>query len=354
MVHENEFSGSSAQQEAGAFLMELTGTVAELTSSCTHALEIAMMAIGLEAGDEVIVPSFAFMSVPNAVLRAGGKPVFADIDAMTMNMSAQGLEQRLTSRTRAVVYMHYGGLSHDMSDIQGLCQEKALFLIEDAAHAISSYRKGKHLGTMGTFGAVSFHHTKNIHCGEGGALLFPEAYRSKVELIMEKGTDKRAFMRGEVPAYNWQTVGSSFSMSAVSAAFLNGQLKALNEVTDQRKKLWKGYYERLTSLQDHIDLPALEGIEEGNGHIFYIKTAEMAERKALITFMMEAGIEAHFHYPALHDSPAGKRIVGAHYPCPVATTESARLLRLPIYPTLTDRHLDYITDIIRQFYVSQK
>lgn len=321
-----------------------------LTSSCTHALEASIMSLNLGPDDEVLVPSFTYMSAANAVLREKAKLVFVDIDPETMNMSHSSFLQNLTSSTKAIIYMHYAGLSHDASSIFDVCRNRGISIIEDAAHALGSTHNGIHLGNLGDFGAISFHHTKNVQCGEGGGLICnTEANIERLEMILEKGTNRRAFNDGVVDRYDWHLVGSSFSMSQLSAAYLLGQLQDLQYITERRKSIWNAYHNKLSAIRD-IDVPEKDGILEGNGHIFYIKTKDQSERSALISYLSNSGIAAYFHYPALHESPAGKKLGIVRHTCENAAVESKRLLRLPIYPDLSMEEVNFITQTVNEFY----
>ncbi|MDX1684299.1 MAG: dTDP-4-amino-4,6-dideoxygalactose transaminase [Saprospiraceae bacterium] len=325
----------------------------QLTSSCTHALEAAMMTLGLTPNDEVVIPSFAYMSIANAVLRTGAKIVFADVDAKSMNLSLSSLQNAVSSSTKAVIFMHYGGLSYDIQPVLDFCENNDIILIEDAAHCIGATFNGRHLGTFGDFGTLSFHHTKNIHCSEGGALIVRNADHYKNILqIVEKGTNRQAFLRGEIDRYDWVTVGSSFTMNNLSSAFLFGQLADLEKITTKRKEIWKEYYDQLKDLEQ-IDLPLKSSINEGNGHIFFLKTRTFDEREELITYQMKHGISAYFHYPALHASEAGKKYASPRVSCKNALEESQKLLRLPIYPKLRKDQVNYICDRIHQFYATR-
>ena len=320
-----------------------------LFSSCTHALEAAIMCLDLQPDDEVIIPSFTFMSAPNAVLRAGAKVVFADIHPQTMNATAETIGKCITPQTRAVIIMHYAGLSFDPGPLVTLCEDHQLVLIEDAAHCIGSTFKGQHLGTFGHFGSISFHHTKNVHCSEGGLLFFKPEVEQLLDQIMEKGTNRQAFLDGSVPRYDWVRVGSSFSMNALGAAFLAGQLEGFPQIQEARKKIWKLYYDRLKQLFEDLEFLS-PGIEEGNGHIFFIKATDLNQRKALIEHLRRKGIAAYFHYPALHESPASQNVVSSVNPCPIASRESERLLRLPIYPDLKEDDVHFICDCVIEFF----
>jgi dTDP-4-amino-4,6-dideoxygalactose transaminase len=303
------------------------------TSSCTHALEAAAM-LSVGAGDEVIIPSFAFSSTAAAFVRVGAIPVFVDIEPRTMNIDPQAVAQAITSRTRAIVVLHYAGVSCRMDELMELANERNLVVIEDAAQAMFSRYKGKPCGTFGALGCISFHESKNIQCGEGGALVCSSTqYARRAEVIIEKGTNRAKFFRGEVPEYTWLEVGSSFVLSELNAAFLLAQLEVGEAITAERLALWKSYYESLTPLavKGVIEIPSIPVECEHNGHIFWIKARDIAERRQLISYLKEQNIQAVFHYIPLHTSPAGQkygRFSGADQ---YTTKEAERLVRLPLY-----------------------
>lgn len=328
-----------------------------LTPSCTHAMEAIALAMNLKPGDEVIVPSFSFVTTASAFALHGAKIVFADIEPGTMNIDIAHAGRLITSRTRAMVVMHYSGVACHMEEAAKICRENDIFLIEDAAHSIGatwtdSNDKKQALGTIGDAGAWSFHHTKNVQCGEGGALhINHPTLKKRLNLILEKGTNRHDFQARKVDHYEWVTLGSSYTMSDVSAAWLEYELGFIEKITARRKFLWSRYHDALTQIQrDYFTLPNLTSIQESNGHIFYIHCRDAEMRTQLISHLDENGISAYFHYPALHLSPAGKKYGSAPLGCPNAEKWSDSLLRLPIYPDLTEVEQDGVTAQIGLFF----
>lgn len=347
-------SDSLSHKKASALLGKIYGTdQILLTSSCTHALEMIAIAMNIQEGDEVIMSSFTFMSTANAFVLRGARIVFAPVDPSTMNIDLLATEKLITSKTKAIVLMHYAGISCNMDQCIALSEKYNIPLVEDAAHCIGATWKGKALGTFGEYGTLSFHHTKNIHCAEGGALITKNPNKHRLcKSILEKGTNRTDFENGLVDSYNWVRLGSSYAMSALNSAFLAAQLEELNTVTQARRKLWYNYFNNLESLVPAITLPSVPKEANHNGHIFYIKCKNKEERNLLITHLKENGISAYFHYPALHDSPAGKEYGTMPLRGAEAILESERLLRLPIYPNLDIESQDRISSLIIQFYTS--
>ncbi len=267
-----------------------------LTTSCTHALEMSALICGIGKGDEVIMPSYTFVSSANAFVLRGAKIVFVDINPKTMNMDESLVEKAITKKTKAIVAVHYAGISCDMDKLMRIKKKYKLFLIEDAAQAIGSTYKNKKLGTLGDFGCLSFHETKNIHCGEGGALIVNNRrFFELAEVIREKGTNRSQFFRGKVDKYRWISVGSSYLPSEFNAAYLLPQLHKLDIITKKRKKLWSRYYQNL-SKHKAMSLPSLPGYSSHNAHTFYIKLVCPEQRKHLISYLSKMGINATFHY----------------------------------------------------------
>ena len=277
-----------------------------LTSSCTDALEMAAILIDLEPGDEVIIPSYTFVSTANAFVLRGAKIVFADSYANNPNIDAGAIQNLITPKTKAIVVVHYAGVACDMELIMDIANKHNLFVIEDAAQAIDSYYKGKPLGTIGHLAAFSFHETKNIISGEGGMLVVNDKrFDARAEIIWEKGTNRSAFFRGEVDKYSWVDVGSSFLPSDVTAAFLFAQLENFQKIQSRRKLLWRTYEEGLKDLENagYIELPVIPDYATSNGHLFYLVCKNIEERSALITHLKDDGVYAVFHYLSLHKSP---------------------------------------------------
>jgi len=297
------------------FLEELTGaTKALLTTSCTHATEMAAMLCDVGPGDEVIMPSYTFVSTADAFVLRGARAVFVDIHPETMNMDERLVEQAITESTKAIVPVHYAGVCCEMDEINRIARKHRLMVVEDAAQAILSEYKGKAAGTLGDFGCYSFHETKNLSMGEGGALLIKDAkYVERAEIIREKGTNRSKFFRGEIDKYTWVDAGSSYLPSELNAAYLWAQLEIARQIIDDRMASWNYYREALRDLADdgRIELPFIPEGCRHNAHMFFIKARDLEERTALIRFLKENGIGAVFHYVPLHSSEAGVRLVGS-------------------------------------------
>lgn len=336
------------------WLEKRTGTVkALLTTSCTHATELAALLADIKEGDEVIMPSFTFVSTADAFVLRGGVPVFVDIRPDTMNIDEEKIEAAITDRTRAIVPVHYAGVSCEMDKILELAEKYHLFVIEDAAQGILSNYKGKMLGTIGDFGCYSFHETKNYSMGEGGALLIRDAkYVERAEIIREKGTDRAKFFRGQIDKYTWVDAGSSYLPGDMNAAYLMAQLDQADMILKDRMRSWNLYEELLRPLSDQgkIELPFIPDGCEHNAHMFYIKTKDLQKRTELIAYLKEHDIQAVFHYIPLHSAPAGKRFGRFHGEDIYTTKESERLLRLPMFYGLKEEQVRYITEQIIDFY----
>jgi dTDP-4-amino-4,6-dideoxygalactose transaminase len=304
------------------------------TSSCSAALEMAAILCDLKPEDEVILPSFAFPTTASAFARCGARLVFVDIEPRTMNISPEAVRRALTSRTRVVVALHYAGVACDMSFLGELAHKHNLIVVEDAAQCIGASYQGRPCGTFGRFGCLSFHETKNLQCGEGGALIVNQPDDiERAEVVLEKGTNRAGFFRGETDRYTWRELGSSFVLGELNAAFLKAQLDHLAPITDERIRTWSRYRERLMPLSEQglIDIPAIPDDRAHNGHIFWIKTRDMAARESLITALRANGIHSVFHYLPLHKSPAGQRFGRFSGHDRFTSEHSGRLLRLPIY-----------------------
>ncbi|MFF2091720.1 dTDP-4-amino-4,6-dideoxygalactose transaminase [Paenibacillus sp. NPDC058174] len=324
-----------------------------LTTSCTHALEMAAILADIKEGDEVIMPSYTFVSTANAFVLRGATIVFVDIRPDTMNINEALIEAAITPKTKAIVPVHYAGVSCEMDKIMELAEKYNLVVIEDAAQGVMSKYKGRYLGTIGQLGCYSFHETKNYNCGEGGALLANhERYIERAEIIREKGTNRSRFFRGQVDKYTWVDVGSSYLPSEINAAFLYAQLENAEEINNNRLEIWNNYYEGLGELEakDHIKLPY---IPEGcihNAHMFYIKCKSIDERTKLIEFLKDHNIQSVFHYIPLHSSEAGRRYGRFDGEDVYTTVESEKLLRLPLYYNLPLNDVDKIIKTIKKFY----
>ncbi len=311
------------------YLTEFTGSNKTLlTSSCTHALEMAAILANIETGDEVIMPSFNFVSAANAFALRGAKIVFVDINPISMNIDPLCMEAAITDRTKAILIMHYGGVACEMDRILPIIKNHNLFLIEDAAHCIGAKYKGQHLGTFGQLGTLSFHYTKNIHCGEGGALLINDlSLIDRAEIIREKGTNRKQFFDGKIDKYTWVDIGSSYLMSEMSAAFLWGQLSNIHNVTEQRIYNWNIY----KSITDNLAIPSMPSSESNNGHLFFIKCKDREDRKSLINSFRTSGLTASFHYIPLHKSKYALDKFNFYGTDNFTSTESNRLLRFPLF-----------------------
>ena len=324
-----------------------------LTTSCTHALEMAAFLADIQPGDEVIMPSYTFVSTADAFVLRGARIVFVDIRPDTMNIDEKLIEQAITDKTRAIVPVHYAGVACEMDTIMEIAGRHDLKVVEDAAQGVDAYYKGKALGTIGDFGCYSFHETKNYTMGEGGAILFNgEQYLEKAEILREKGTDRSKFFRGQVDKYRWMDYGSSYLPSELNAAYLYAQLQLADEIQKARMDRWKEYWEQLSGLaqEGRIELPHIPEHCEHNAHMFYIKTKDMEERTALIDHLKAKEILSVFHYVPLHSAPAGIKFGRFHGEDRYTTRESERLLRLPMYYRLTADQVEYITEQVKAFY----
>ena len=324
-----------------------------LTTSCTHATELAALLAEVKAGDEVIMPSYTFVSTADAFVLRGAVPVFVDIRPDTMNIDETKIEAAITDKTVGIVPVHYAGVACEMDTIMDIAKRHNLWVIEDAAQGIMSTYKGKALGTFGEFGCFSFHETKNYSMGEGGALLIrDEKYIEDAEIIREKGTNRSKFYRGQIDKYTWVNYGSSYLPSDMNAAYLWAQLEMAEEINNWRIGIWNQYKEELTVLQEKgvIELPTVPKDCVHNAHMFYIKAKDIEERTELETFLKENGIWAVFHYIPLHAAPAGKKYGRFHGEDVYTTKESERLLRLPLYYGLKAEEVSYICEKVKEFY----
>ena len=331
-------------------LSKITGCeTVRLTASCTSALELAALAIDINEGDEVIVPSFTFVSSANAFVLRGAKLVFIDIHPETMCLDERLLEKAITSRTKAIVLVHYAGLTENIEKVIALCKKHAIYLIEDAAQSIDSYYNDQHLGTFGDIGCISFHDTKNIQCGEGGAILINnKSLLEKIDIIIEKGTDRKAFLARKVNEYTWKTLGSSYGLSEINATFLLAQLQVLKKVTIKRKSLYSLYQEALKPLKTSglIDFP--ETANNHNAHIFFIKLKDKQQRNELERYLSNNGIAAYTHYSPLHLSDKGKNYPYFCSEKDYSKIESDRLLRLPLYVDLQNEQVEKVVEFIKE------
>jgi dTDP-4-amino-4,6-dideoxygalactose transaminase len=333
-----------------ARLAELTGASRVLlTTSCSHAMELALLALGVGPGQEVICPSFTFASTANAALRVGARPVFAEIEEATLGLDPRDVERRLTPRTTVLLPVHYAGVAPDMEALFDIAKRRGLRVVEDAAQGIAARWRGRALGTLGDAGCLSFHETKNLSCGEGGALLVSDPELAKrAEIAREKGTNRAAFFRGEVDKYTWVAEGSSYVLSDVLAAILDVQLDKLAEVQARRAAVVARYRAGLAdwAAREGVRLPAELPEREPNHHVFYLLYPETARRDRAMAGLRARGVMATFHYIPLHSAPQGRR-VGADYELPVTERVSATLLRLPLHARLSDADVDRVIDAVR-------
>jgi dTDP-4-amino-4,6-dideoxygalactose transaminase len=318
-----------------------------ITPSCTAALEMTGLLAELEPGDEVIVPDFAFVSTANAFALLGATPVFVDVDPDTLNIDPEAIDRAITDRTRAVVLIHYGGVACDVDRIRTIIAGRGILLVEDAAHAIEASYHGEPLGSMGDLAAFSFHETKNVQCGEGGALAInAERLVARAEVIQEKGTDRSRFFRGEVDKYTWQDVGSSYLLSEIGSAFLWAQLEHAQRITDTRRAIWNRYHEALAPLEDDgvVRRPVIPDGCVHSGHLYYLLLPTADMRDLALRELASRGVHAVFHYLPLHLSPAGQRYGALPEPAPVTEDVAGRLLRLPIWAGMTDEEVDFVIE----------
>lgn len=325
-----------------------------LTSSCTHALEMCALLLDIQPGDEIILPSYTFVSTANAFVLRGARCVFVDIRPDTLNIDETKIEAAITPRTKAIVVVHYAGVCCTMDTINAIAHRHGLCVIEDAAQAMLSTYKGTYAGTMGNLGTYSFHESKNYtSAGEGGLLIVNDArYCERAEILREKGTNRSKFFRGQIDKYTWVDVGSSFLLNDVSAAYLWGQLEKASDILQQRMQAWELYYQLLSPLKEKgvLELPVIPPECTHNGHMFYIKTRSLDERTRLLEFLKANDIYAVFHYVPLHSSPAGMRF-GRFCGDDVYTTkESERLLRLPLFYGIRRDEVEYIAAKVIEFY----
>lgn len=335
-------------------LEELTGSKkALITTSGTSALEMSALLADIKEGDEVIMPSYTFVSTANAFVLRGAKIVFVDIRPDTMNIDERLIESAITSKTKAIVPVHYAGVACEMDTICEIAKKYNLVVIEDSAQGVMSYYKGKALGSIGEFGCYSFHETKNYSMGEGGAVLINrEDLVERAEIIREKGTNRTKFFRGQVDKYTWVDIGSSYLQSELNCAYLYAQIESPDIINENRLKAWNKYYELLKPLQaeGYIELPFIPKECTHNAHMFYIKAKNLEERTRLIAFLKEKGVNAVFHYIPLHSSPAGKKFGVFNGEDKYTTKESERLLRLPMYYGIEENDVIYIAEKVREFY----
>lgn len=333
------------------WLQNLGGTSrALLTHSCTAALEMAAILCDIKEGDEVIMPSFTFVSTANAFVLRGGIPIFIDIKPDTLNIDESKIENAITSKTKAIVVVHYAGVSCEMDEILEIAKKHKLVVIEDAAQACLSSYKGRQLGTIGDLGCFSFHETKNIISGEGGALLVNNKEMiSRAEIIREKGTDRSRFLRGEVDKYTWSDIGSSYLPGEIIAAFLWAQMEEAESITQKRISVWRGYDNKFKKYSPLFQLPNVPVNCQHNAHMYYLINRSKKSRDEIINYMNEEGINCVFHYVPLHNSPFGRKISNRIFELPVTDFISANIIRIPLWIGLDDEMQE---DIVSQCFKS--
>jgi len=325
-----------------------------ITTSCTHALEMSALLIECQAGDEVIVPSFTFVSTVNAFVLRGARPVFADVRPDTLNLDERQVEALITPTTKAIVLVHYAGVGCEMDSILEIANRNGLLVIEDNAHGLFSRYKGRYLGTFGCLATQSFHETKNFTSGEGGALLINDPrYIERAEIIREKGTNRSRFFRGQIDKYTWVDVGSSYLPSDILAAFLYAQLESRRQILEKRRWLWENYREHLGdwAAENGVRLPIIPEHCEQSYHMFYMLMPSLEIRKVFIAYLKAKGIESVFHYQPLHLSDMGLRFGGKAGDCPVTEDISDRMVRLPFFNSLSSAELEEAIDAVQGFRV---
>jgi dTDP-4-amino-4,6-dideoxygalactose transaminase len=345
--------GDYAERCATWLSQRLGGGKVFLTTSCTHALEMSALLEGIEPGDEVILPSFAFTSTANAFALRGAALRFVDIRPDTLNLDERLVLQAVTPRTKVICALHYAGIACDMDALAEIAKQHGLSIVEDAAHAILGTYKGRPLGGLGTFGCLSFHESKNLHCGEGGALVINQSsYVERAEFIRDKGTNRRRFIRGQVDKYTWVDLGSSYTPSELCSAFLWGQFEGSGEVLTDRLASWRRYHDGLRGLvsRARLETPTVPKDCQHNGHLFYVKTANLDERSRLLAYLAERGTSATFHYIPLHSAEAGLRFGEFVGEDRYTTRESQRLLRLPLWYGMGSELVDRVLSQIEEFY----
>ena len=342
-------------KKCSAWLEQKTGTAkALLTTSCTHATEMAAILADIQPGDEVIMPSYTFVSTADAFVLRGAKAVFVDIRPDTMNIDENLIEEAITERTKAIVPVHYAGVACEMDTICGIAEKYHLSVIEDAAQGVLSTYKGRQLGTIGDYGCYNFHETKNYSMGEGGALLIKDPENiERAEIIREKGTNRSKFFRGQIDKYTWMDAGSSYLPSELNAAYLWAQLEVADTILANRMRSWNMYFSSLKELEEkgYIQLPVMPKECTHNAHMFYIKTKDLEERQNLIAYLEAKGIKAVFHYIPLHSSPAGRKYGTFYGEDRYTTKESERLLRLPMYYHLEKKDIEFVVEQVKRFYL---
>lgn len=354
-IRNNKISGDGVYtKKCNKWIEENTHTSkALLTTSCTAALEMSALLSGIQSGDEVIMPSYTFVSTANAFVLRGARIVFVDIRPDTMNINESLIEDAITEKTKAIVPVHYAGVGCEMDTIMEIANRHQLKVIEDAAQGVGASYKGKMLGSFGDFGCFSFHETKNFSMGEGGAILIRDGSDVELaEIIWEKGTNRSQFFRGQVDKYSWVEAGSSYLPSDMNAAYLWAQLEQADRIKETRMAVWKRYWDGLEMLEQRgcIERPFVPPECEHNAHMFYIKVSDLEERTKLIAFLKQKDINTVFHYVPLHSSRAGQKYGTFYGNDRYTTRESERLIRLPLYYGLKNEEVDYVTETIREYF----
>lgn len=353
-INRGELSGDGHYTKAcSKYFFDKLKTPCFLTNSCTDALEMAAILADISAGDEVIMPSFTFVSTANAFMLRGASIKFVDSKSNSPNIDEDLIEELITPRTKAIVIVHYAGIACNMDKIMGIANKHNILVIEDAAHAIDAYYKNRPLGTIGHFGAFSFHATKNIIAGEGGMLCVNDPNKIKrAEIVREKGTNRTSFFRGEIDKYGWVDIGSSFLPSEITAAFLFAQLKSLDGIQQRRLAVWNGYYVALKEIEQFgFELPFLPEYATNNAHMFYLICPSIEIRTKLIQYLSENKIKAVFHYQSLNESDFYKKLETSSPTKQLVNSDkySDQLIRLPLFPDLTNNQVNYISNHIIQF-----
>ena len=349
-----KFSGDGSFTAQCRLLLEQSLGVqkALLTTSCTHALEMAALLLDIGPGDEVIVPSFTFPSAANAFVLRGAKPLFVDIRADTLNIDESQIEPRITARTKAIFLVHYAGVGCDMDTIMAIARRHGIAVVEDNAHGLYGRYRGRYLGTLGQLGTLSFHETKNFTCGEGGALLINDAqFNQRAEILREKGTNRSQFFRGEIDKYTWVDVGSSYLPADLLAAFLRAQLERRDQIQSMRSKIWETYAAELAAWAktNGVRLPIVPPECEQSYHMFYAIMPSLESRQALISYLAGLGILAVFHYLPLHLSPMGLRFGGRQGSCPVTEDLADRLIRFPFFTGMSSSEQTQVIEAVHGF-----
>jgi len=355
-IQKNHLAGDGPfTKKSHAILEEALGVPKVLlTTSCTHALEMSALLLDLKEGDEVIIPSFTFVSTVNAFALRGAKPVFADVRPDTLNLDESKFEALITSKTRAIVVVHYAGVGCEMDAIMEIANRHQIPVVEDNAHGLFGKYKGKNLGTFGVMATQSFHETKNFTSGEGGALLINDKkFIEEAEILREKGTNRSRFFRGQVDKYTWVNVGSSYLPSDMLAAFLLAQLEEKEKIQASRQRIWETYYKELSAWaeENNVSMPFVPAHCEQTYHMFYLLFPSLEKRQAAIAHLKERGIQAVFHYLPLHLSPMGEKYGGKVGDCPVTEQITDQLLRLPFYTNMTEEEQTTVINALKEFSV---